>query len=190
MYSVRVPVLAAVAVITLTTTALAQEAKFVGISGGATLGDLNGGVTNTDNRWGGTAGVFFGYRRWYTIGVLEANWVQKGGGDTRIDYIEVPFLVGGGTTTDAGILFRLYTGLGIAFPIGCNSTSTSELQNCDLKKSPEWAWPIGLLVGREIGGPRFAAIDARYSIGISDAFDNAISSNRSWQFRLYVGQRL
>ncbi|UCF41501.1 MAG: hypothetical protein JSW43_04000 [Gemmatimonadota bacterium] len=169
--------------------AQAQTSKFAGISGGATYGDLSGGVTNTRSRWGGMGGVFVGYRNWYTIGVLEANWVQKGGDSTRIDYIEVPFLIGGGTTTDAGILFRLYTGIGIGFPISCNSTSGSTLQNCDQKKSPEWTWPIGLLFGRQFGnGPTFGALDARYSIGLSDAFNNSQASNRSWQFRLMIGR--
>ncbi len=183
--------LAALGCVALAATPVrAQQSKFVGISGGATSSDLEGGVTNTRSRWGGTAGVFVGYRNWYTIGVLEANWVQKGGDSTRIDYIEVPFLIGGGTTTDSGILFRFYTGLGIAFPISCSSTSTSALQNCNQKKSPEWAWPIGLLIGKEISGPNFAAVDVRYSIGISDAFDNSQARNRSWQFRLYLGRRL
>jgi hypothetical protein len=191
MHSIRVLTLAAITAVTLTTTAQAQQSRFAGIAGGATYGDLEGGVTNTDSRWGGMAGIFVGYSRSYVIGVLEANWVQKGGDSTRIDYIEVPFLIGGGTTTDSGILFRFYTGIGIGFPISCSSTSTSTLQNCDLKKSTEWTWPIGLLIGRQLGdGPMFGGVDVRYSIGLSDVFENSLARNRSWQFRLLLGRRL
>jgi hypothetical protein len=191
MHSVRISIAAAVAVITLTTSTHAQQGMFAGIAGGATYGDLEGGVTNTDNRWGGMAGVFVGIRNWYTIGVLEANWVQKGGDSTRIDYIEVPLLIGGGTTTDSGILFRFYTGIGIGFAISCNSTSTSTLQDCDRKRSTEWTWPIGLLLGRQFGnGPMFGAADVRYSIGLSDVFEGSQARNRSWQFRLLLGRRL
>jgi hypothetical protein len=190
MNSIRVLALAAITAALVTSATHAQQGMFAGISGGATNGDLSGGVTNTRSRWGGMAGAFIGYRNWYTIGVLEANWVQKGGDSTRIDYIEVPFLIGGGTTTDAGILFRLYTGIGIGFSISCNSTSTSTLQDCDQKNGTEWAWPIGFLVGRRLGdGPTFGALDVRYSIGLSDTFKNSQASNRSWQFRLLLGRR-
>jgi hypothetical protein len=191
MHSVRVLTLAAIAALALTTPAQAQQSKFAGIAGGATYGDLEGGVTNTRSRWGGMAGVFVGIRNWYTIGVLEANWVQKGGDSTRVDYIEVPLLIGGGTTTDSGILFRLYTGIGISFPISCSSTSTSSLQDCDQKRGSEWTWPIGLLIGRQLGdGPMFGAADVRYSIGLSDVFEGSQARNRSWQFRLLLGRRL
>jgi hypothetical protein len=186
----RTTLLALAAVVGLTVipaTAAAQLGKFVGISGGATSSDMRGGFTNTSSRWGGTAGVFVGYRNWHTAGVLEANWVQKGGGDTRIDYIEVPFLIGGATETPSGFLFRVYTGIGIGFPISCSST----LEDCNQKKSPEWTWPIGLLIGKSMGnGPTFTAVDVRYSIGLSDTFNNAFSSNYSWQFRLFVGRRI
>ena len=182
---------AATGLTVLPADAAAQVGKFAGISGGATSSDMRGGVTNTSSRWGGTAGVFVGYRTWRTVGVLEANWVQKGGGDTRIDYIEVPFLIGGATETPSGFLFRVYTGIGIGFPISCSSTSTSTLQDCDQKKSPEWTWPIGLLIGKSIGdGPTFTAVDVRYSVGLSDTFNGALMANYSWQFRLFVGRRI
>jgi hypothetical protein len=190
MHSIRVLALAAIATALLTSATQAQQGWFGGLSGGATSGDLQGGVTNTASRWGGMAGAFVGYRNWYTIGVLEANWVQKGGDSTRIDYIEVPLLIGGGTQTQSGILFRLYTGIGLGFSISCNSTSTSELQDCDRKNSTEWTWPLGLLVGKTFGdGPTFGAADVRYSLGLSDTFENSQASNRSWQFRLLIGRR-
>jgi hypothetical protein len=128
--------------------------------------------------------------------VLEGNWVQKGGkdavgdGSTRIDYIEFPFLIGGGSETGS-TLVRFYTGIGIGFPISCSSTSTSSLENCNLKKSPQWTWPFGLMLGRRVGNGRtFVAVDARYSVALSDTFDGAFMQNYTWSFKLMVGRRL
>lgn len=169
-----------------TVSAARAQGGFVAVSGGATLGDLYGGAVNTDSRWGGTAGVSLGYQNWnYFVTELGGNWVQKGGGDTRIDYIEIPLLIGGVARTPSGIGARLYTGIGIAFPISCKSDA--QTLACDMKKGTEWAWPIGLQVGRWLGPNRFVALDARYSIGLSDAFDVSLAANRSWQFRAYVG---
>jgi len=180
----------------LPATAAAQNSRFAGISGGATLSDMRGGVTNTNSRWGGTAGLFVGYRSWRMIGVLEGNWVQKGGkdavgdGGTRIDYIEFPFLIGGGSEAGS-TLVRFYTGIGIGFPISCSSTSTDPQQNCNLKKSPQWTWPFGLMLGRRVGNGRtFVAVDARYSIALGDTFEGAFMQNYTWSFKLMVGRRL
>lgn len=181
----------------LPTTAAAQNSRFAGISGGATLSDMRGGLTNTNSRWGGTAGLFVGYRSWRMVGVLEANWVQKGGkdavgdGGTRIDYIEFPFLIGGASEA-GGTLIRFYTGIGIGFPISCSSTSTDPQQNnCDRKKTPQWTWPFGLMLGRSLGdGPNFVAVDARYSIALGDTFEGAFMQNYTWSFKLMVGRRL
>jgi hypothetical protein len=103
---------------------------------------------------------------------------------TRLDYIELPLLIGGVALAANGIGARLYTAIGIAFPVACSSTSTFA---CDSKKGTEWAWPVGLQVGRWSSQDRFVALDVRYSIGISDAFDVSLAANRSWQFRAYVG---
>ncbi len=164
----------------------AAQVKFAAISGGATYGDICCAV-NTDHRWGGTAGVTVGYRGWnYVAFNLEANWIQKGGGDTRVDYIEIPFLVGGTYGSGGGLRARVYTGLGVAFPIGCSSEAV--LLTCDQKKT-EWAWPFGIQVGKWTPSDTFFALDVRYSLGLSDTFETLLAHNRSWQFRLFVGKR-
>jgi hypothetical protein len=181
----RITALALAAILATASVAQAQQ-TFVAISGGATTGDLYGGVINTDSRWGGTAGLAIGFRNWnYFVTELEGNWVQKGGGDTRIDYVEIPLLLGGIAQAASGFGARFYTGIGIGFPISCQSESAS--LSCDAKKSTEWAWPVGLQIGRWTGQNRFFALDARYSIGLSDAFEASLASNRSWQFRAFVG---
>ena len=61
------------------------------------------------------------------------------------------------------------------------ATSTSSLENCNLKKSPQWTWPFGLLLGRRVGNGRtFVAVDARYSVALSDTFDGAFMQNYTW----------
>ncbi len=164
----------------------------IGIQGGATTSDLYGGGVNTNSRWGGTAGIVAGFRSSRnTVIVLEGNWVQMGGkelagaGDTRLDYIEVPLLIGGVYPTyNGGVRFRLYTGIAIQFKVGCKS----ELLECERTNSPIWAWPFGLMVGRYTESGTFVALDARYSLGLSDAFTNSFAYNRSWQFRLVLGK--
>jgi len=165
------------------TTARAQE-TFGGLAGGATATRIVGGGINTDTRWGGTAGIFVGYRNWnYGIGMVELNWIQKGGQAGRIDYLEMPFLIGGSTPSDYGFSGRVFTGLSIAIPIGCSPTST--LVDCSNKHTPEISWPIGAQLGRANGPGRFLGVEVRYFVGLSDVFTTVRGfSNRGWQFRL------
>jgi hypothetical protein len=180
----RIAVVVALCVIASAAAGSAQM-PFVAVSGGATVGDLMGGGESTDSRWGGTAGVSVGFRSWnYFVTSLEGNWVQKGGGETRLDYIEIPLLIGGVAQASNGIGVRLYSGIGVAFPVGCSSAGAFA---CDAKKGTEWAWPLGLQVGRWMAPNRFVALDVRYSLGLSDAFEATLAANRSWQFRAYVG---
>lgn len=140
----------------------AAQTRFIAFSGGATYGDLCCGAVNSDHRWGGTAGLMVGMRNWnYAVFTLEGNWVQKGGGTTRVDYIDVPFLIGGTYGSHSGgIRARVYTGIGIAIPISCSTESL--LVNCDRKKSPEWTWPFGVQVGKWSPSGLLVAVDARY----------------------------
>ena len=161
--------------------------QFVGVSGGATLSDLFGGAINTSSRWGGTAGVFAGYRTTRnSVVALEVNWIQKGGGDTRVDYVEVPLLLGGAAPAAHGaVRFRAYTGIALGFRVGCSSTST--FLSCDAAKSPEWAWPFGFMIASTNRSGRMVGVDVRYSIGLSDVFETSSASNRTWQFKAFFG---
>ena len=96
---------------------------FGAIVGGASLSDIGGDFgSTTKTRWGGTAGLLLGYNTWRTAIALEANWIQKGGGDTRLDYIEVPLTLGAvGAAGDGSMRGRLYTGVSVGFKISCSS---------------------------------------------------------------------
>jgi len=176
--------------------ALGQRSRqMVGFSAGATTGDLQGGLVDTDARWGFTGGVFGAFRTSHnTLVGLEVNYVQKGGKDlARLDYIEIPFLVGAVAESDK-VNFNFYTGLGLAFKVGCSlgsdpppTISPGVSADCDDAKSTEWAWPIGIGLAVRNANGNLIGLDSRYSIGLSDAFDGSAARNRSWQFRLYYG---
>ena len=167
----------------------AQLAKFfAGASAGVTLGDLRGTGVATAVRAGGTAGLFGGVRPTRNTALnLGASWVQKGGGDTRLDYLEFPLTIGGVALIEDGLYrSRLYTGLVLGIKLSCSSSSTL---TCSEAAATEWAWPIGLLLGRWGSGSHFVALDIRYTHGLSDTFEGSGLTNRSWQFRLLTGWR-
>ena len=188
-WSVGFVILAACLVVA--TPAYGQRAKGIaGVSAGATLGDLQGGLINTSSRWGFTGGVFGNIRtsRNSTIG-LQVNYTQKGGKDlARLDYLEIPFLVGAVIPTDNDrINFNFYTGISFAFKVSCSVEEGVVSVSCNDAKSTEWAWPIGLGMGIMNASGGMIGIDVRYSLGLSDTFENSVTRNRSWQFRLFYG---
>lgn len=186
----RLILLTALASLIFVGPATAQQMTFAAVSGGATYTDLCCASVDTDNRWGGMAGVMVGMRNWnYAVFTLEGNWVQKGGGNTRIDYIEVPFLIGGTYgSRSGGIRARVYTGIGLGFPISCKTESL--LVDCDRKKSTIWSWPFGVQFGQWTRGGTVIALDVRYSLGLTDTFETVFAHDRSWQFRLILGKRI
>jgi len=159
----------------------------IGISGGLTSGDLAQPGSSTSSRSGWTAGLFYGMGTSRNSDLmLEANYVQKGGGQTQLDYVEVPFTFGLALPTDVGVRFRIYTGIGLGFRVGCEAVPPF---HCDNAKSTEWTWPFGAAVGfwsRSV----LVAGDVRYSVGLSDVFKTSLATNRSWQFRLYLGKTI
>ena len=175
----------------ITTPASAQSQRgMVGLTAGATLTDLNGGFVNTSSRWGFTGGLFGAFKTSRNSLIkIEANYTQKGGKDfARLDYIEIPFLVGAIIPTDNDrINFNFYTGISLAFKVSCSIDEGVILVSCDGANSTEWAWPIGLGMGVKNATGGMIGLDARYSLGLSDAFSQSVANNRSWQFRLYYG---
>ena len=177
------------------TPALAQRAPrsraMIGISAGAATSDIEGGFVNTSSRWGFIGGVFGAFRtsRNSMVG-LEANYVQKGGKNlARLDYIDVPFLIGAiiPTENDA-INFNFYTGIGLGIKVSCSEDEGASLSDpCGRAKGTEWTWPLGLAFAVRTQSGKYFGLDGRYSIGISDAFDGSVARNRSWQFKALFG---
>ena len=193
MNRVRVLCLTALVCLLTAVPASAQRGRVLfGVNGGGSQSELKGGAVNTNFRWGGTAGVFAAWRTTpYNVLALEANWIQKGGGEAvnvRIDYIEIPFLIGGVASASGGdVRARVYTGINFAFKIGCNSEAVSF--NCDNARSTEWSWPFGLTIGRFTPSGRFFGIDVRYMLGLSDAFSTSVATNRGWVFKALIGMQ-
>jgi hypothetical protein len=162
--------------------------KFAAVVGGATLSDMAGLASTSGSRWGATAGVLFGVNTWRTAITLEGNYIQKGGGDTRLDYIEVPLTLGAVVPAGTAGRVRVYGGASVGFKVSCNSDITGI---CNTAESTEWGLPLGVQFGRSApSGGSFFAFDIRYTFALSDAFDNTDIYNRPWQFRLMFGKVL
>lgn len=164
--------------------------NFGGIIGGASLSDLGGYFGgSTTSRWGGTAGGFIGHNAGRTALMLEGYWIQKGGGDVRLDYIEVPLTFGAIAVTGAGAArARVYTGIGVGFKISCSSGVAEA--SCNDANGTEWTWPIGVQLASVRENGTFFGVDIRYSFSLNDAFDVINAYNRPWQFRLMFGKQL
>ena len=178
-------VAAALGLVVLATPALAQR-TFVGVTGGATLSDF--GSTNTGSRWGGTAGITAGWRGLsWSVTNLEVAWTQRGDENVRLDYIDVPLLVGAAAATGNDFRTRFYAGIDVAFKIGCNASSV--IYNCDNAKGTQWFLPLGLMIGKWKQGSTYFGIDVRYLVGLGDAFNVFMPVwSRGWQFKVNIGK--
>ena len=154
--------------------------KFAGIIGGATLSDIDNLPLVGDDRWGGTAGVFGGINAGRTALTLEADWIQKGGGDTKLSYIELPLTLGAIVAPEgATYRARVYSGVSFGFKVDCN---------CDDAKGTEWGLPFGLQVAKVTDTGKFFGFDVKYTFPLSDVFEFGDGHNRVWAFRLMFGK--
>jgi hypothetical protein len=159
----------------------------MGVSIGATSSDFQS--PDSDARWGFAGGLFLGKATYRTLTTLEVNYVQKGGEgssySSRLDYIEVPLTFGGvGRTRSGSGRARLYGGIAAAFKVTCASDISAACNNAE---SVEWVSPFGLMLSRYTEGERFVAIDVRYNIPLSRAFEGG-AYNQNWQFKVIVGR--
>lgn len=163
--------------------------KFGAIVGGATLSDFGGDFGGSSgSRWGGTAGLLLGYNTWRTAITLESDWVQKGGEDTRLDYIELPLTVGAVAVAGGGAMrARIYSGISFGFKLSCDSNIGGL---CDDASGTEWGWPFGLQLAKVNENNSFIGVDVKYTVALSDAFDVINAYNRPWAFRLMFGKLL
>jgi hypothetical protein len=156
--------------------------RYAGITAGATSSDLTNYATSLDSRWGFTAGLTAGVVTFdYSFVELAPAWTQMGAEGIRLDYVDIPLLIGGLTSVaDDAVLLRLYGGVALGLKVGCESTLAAV---CDATKGSVWALPLGASVAMAVGGGRFIGLDARYHLGLSDVFEQSDVSSRSWQFR-------
>jgi hypothetical protein len=180
---------ALLAALLLTTSGSAQGpgTKFAAVIGGATLSDIDNFALVEDDRWGATAGALVGVNAGRTAATLEALWIQQGGGDTRLDYIELPLTLGAIVAPEGKTYrLRLYSGISVGFKISCSS----DLLDCDNAKGTQWGWPLGFQIAKVTNSASFFGIDVRYTFPLSDAFEFAEAHNRVWAFRLMFGKQI
>ena len=163
--------------------------RFGALTGGASLSDLAGGGISTNSRWGGTAGLLLGVNTGRTALTIEGLWIQQGGSDTHLDYIEIPLTFGPTQVLAGGAMRgRFYSGINIGFKVSCSSDLSSLA--CDDAKGSQWGWPIGLQLAKITETGSFVGVDVRYTVALSDAFDFSGAYNRPWVFRLMFGKAL
>ena len=171
-----------------TAPAAAQYSPMVmGVSIGASSSDFQS--PDSDARWGFVGGLFLGKATYRTLTTIEVNYAQKGGegggSSVRLDYVEVPLTFGGvGRTRSGSGRARLYGGIAAAFKVTCSSDITAACNNAE---GVEWVSPFGIMLSRYTEGERFVAIDVRYNIPLSRAFEGG-AYNQTWQFKVIVGR--
>ena len=159
-----------------------------GFTGGATYNNITDyEAINSDWRWGGTAGLMAGVvTSKHTFVELSPSWTQMGGGEARLDYVEVPLPSGVLLPIgDGNTLFRGYLGVTASFKVSCTAETATV---CDAAKGTFWALPMGVSVVRVLGGGRFVGLDTRYApFPIYHVFEETRAVQRSWQFRAMFG---
>jgi hypothetical protein len=178
----------------------AQAQGSIGIQGGPLYSVMQGdAITDQDYRWGFLAGAFGEYRfnKYWSVR-LEGNWVQKGGNNlvvgtetlsfVNIKYIEVPLLLNLYVPLGTAVDFAVYSGATIGFNTSCKFTLTTGTSPVDCAtaptgdaKSTEWTVPFGALFAWNVESLKSALIlDARFMLGLTDAFESATAKNRSF----------
>jgi len=166
------------------------QAKFWGLTAGASLSDFSddfGGI-ETNDRWGFTGGLVFGVRTNRNTAIaLEPSYTQMGGGDLRADYVEIPLTFGGvARSGDGAMRFGGYTGITGAFKTTCSVPSGISDDFCNDMKGSAWFIPIGLRILRRASPTTFVGIDVKYNIPLGSSFDIISANQRSWAFRLIM----
>jgi hypothetical protein len=178
--------------------ALAQGS--IGAQGGPLYSVLQGdAITDQDYRWGFLVGAHGEYRFAKMWGVrLEGNWVQKGGSNlvvgtetlsfVNIKYIEVPLLLNLFIPLGTAVEFGVYSGATIGFNTSCKFTVTAGSDGVDCASAPtgdakstEWTVPFGAEFVWNVESLKTAlSLDARFMLGLTDAFESATAKNRSF----------
>lgn len=173
----------------------------IGLSGGATYTTLSGDdVVDTESNWGFSGGLFIRERQQNWFADLEINLTKKGGKgtfeeqaiDLDLTYLEIPFILGlsvGATSSMelglyGGIAFALRTGCGIGIADEARVGCSEETPGGDPKGS-EWAVPVGAKLGLGVGAAQLI-LDGRYTLGLSQVFEDREIKNRGWGFLLHL----
>ncbi len=172
------------------TPALAQSGVTIGgLQGGATVSYSTGSGFFSNTTWGGTAGLVLGRTFGSNVQAnLEGNWVQMGGNNTTVSYIDIPLTIGGGIVGGRGTIVRGYGGVSIGFKVSCSTSGV--VDSCDSVNSTQWTIPFGLMFGKWTNSGVFFGLDTRWVIGLSDVYEEVSTKNQSLQFRLVVGKQL
>jgi len=167
--------------------ASAQFARhYAAFTVGATYSDLTDYLFTLGWRWGATAGLMAGVVTFdYSFLEIAPSWTRVGGGEIRLDDLDIPVLLGG-ILPLAGPRnrIRVYGGLSLSVRVGC---AAGALGACDVDRGTAWSVPVGVSFIRLVRGGHFAGVDVRYALGFTEVFEVTDATQRSWQFRAMFG---
>lgn len=161
--------------------------KSFGVSGGYSLSNLGG--IGSDWMGSGTAGLYGAVRTWsHTVIMLEGNWAKRGIEGASTTQLEFPLLFGAGT--DQGdVIVRGYTGIRFGFELSCEDGDVhAGRYQCANTNSTQWAWPLGLQLGKQLQNGMVVGLDVRYAYGLSNAYSSSTVWNQSWEFKVVIGK--
>jgi hypothetical protein len=187
----RPVVLSVVTLAIVATTAEAQKQSFAGFTAGATLSNLSGsGASGSSSRWGFTGGLTAGMRATnWSVTAIEVTYTQRGADGIRMDYIDIPLMVGGVARLGSGDLrSRFYGGIQVGFKVSC-SAATGGIAGaaCTDAKGTVFGLPFGVQIGQYKTGGRMIALDIRYMLGLGNAFSILNAYHTGWTFKIIVG---
>ena len=178
-----------------------QAQGSIGLQGGPLYSVMQGSaITDQDYRWGFLLGGFGEYRfdKYWSVR-LEGNFVQKGGKNialgtagtlsfAEINYVELPLLLNLYIPLGTAVEFGVYSGATIGFNTGCSFSVAPSTDPVDCASAPtgdakstEWTVPFGAEFAWNVESLKSALIlDARFMLGLTDAFESATAKNRSF----------
>jgi hypothetical protein len=170
----------------VTPSAHAQLARrYAGFAVGGTRSVLAQHPQQTEPRWGPAVGLMTGVVGFdYYFLEFAPSWTRMGGGDTRLDYVDLTLLLGGAFPLfGPAVVLRPFVGITLDVEIGCAAPDGV----CPYAVSPTWSVPVGLSVVRTVRGGHFLGADLRYVAGLSHVFSNTYITHRAWQLRALFG---
>lgn len=170
----------------------------VGLVGGATYSTLTGDfVESADWKLGGYLGGYLRYMINDYFGfAVNAAWLGKGADsvvtptdtvDVSLSYFELPLTLNVAFPLGGDWYAGAYAGVGLGFQLGCSVSGTDCASGTTggIGKGSEWTLPVGAGVGRRFG-EMIVALDGRYSLGLSDVFQDVNVRTRTWNLLLRV----
>jgi hypothetical protein len=170
----------------------AGEGPMFGVKGGVSIAKLRGddaedpGDTNS-SRLVGIFGGFVDYpigqmlsvqgELLYAMKGVKAKWTvgdDEYNGTTKLTYIEVPVLLKANIPMDGSVSPHVFAGPALAFKLSAEHETKGPGASATVDLDEAKGVDVGVVVGAGVGfpmGPKMISVEARYNLGLMNAFD-------------------